>query len=70
MQNEPLEVRRTAEGAIDVGHYAHEAATERRQARSRMMQTLMRGAKRGIAAIVAFVAFWNISLPGYGVRVR
>lgn len=66
MQNQPFKAPRTPEGAIDISHYARQAAAERRATKSRVMRRIGRGTRRAVLAIIGFVAFWNIPPMGSG----
>lgn len=64
MKTQAFETKRTTEGAIDVRHYAREAAAARRETRNAVMRTLGRASKRTILAISGFLMFWNIPPMG------
>lgn len=64
MQTETFEAKRTAEGTIDIQHYARAAAAERRAAKSKAVRQIGRRTKQTAVAIMALFAFWNIPPMG------
>ena len=66
MQNRTFKIERTPEGAIDVRHYARIAAAERREAKHSAIRTLGRFSRKGLLAMGAILAFWNIPPMGSG----
>lgn len=64
MQHEAFEPLRTAEGAIDIRHYAKQAASERQATKTDALRRIARGSRRVILALVAFIAFWNVPPMG------
>ena len=66
MQTETFQAKRTADGAIDISHYARAAAAERRQTRTNAMHHIGRGSRRVLLAIAAIISFWNVPPMGPG----
>ncbi|HRF10418.1 MAG TPA: hypothetical protein PL193_17500 [Xanthobacteraceae bacterium] len=68
MQSDNQHIRRTAEGVIDIAHYARIAATERGQVRTRAFRSIARGLVKTGLAMKAIVGFWY--LPPLGPSAK
>lgn len=64
MQQDTFEARRTAEGTLDIRHYAKNAVAERRAAKTAALRRVARGSRRIILALAGFIVFWNVPPMG------